>query len=301
MSSDPHTNSFPNAKQALITLIRQNNAKLTLPTNANLSKSQTYFLERMLSINQIEQRPACVCDFTLSRSNFRQKIHELRDYIEKVIDGRPSFYKIKGVELPGDTSKLTLTPMGVNTSQLEQLLLNCKNQPPMLHDIRFKIDSDLHDKLLLKGLTPDPTNSCIIINEGLIPNPDPFIHFKLLVYPKHIQLIVGCSKYPLFHSLGGIFNLVFTLGRYIELLRSFVLDSFSIPQVSQWRCVGYHFNKDGNLQIEGQNFDLDFKDFQNCMIRIYTKQFSKNDKRLRIERTESFNKSIEEMSKEVLE
>jgi len=301
MDSNPNTKTYSNTNQDLLTLIQQTNAKLTLHPNANLTESQIYFLEQMLRVNQIEKRPACFRDSTLTKGNYRQKIHEVRYYIEKVIDGRPSFYKVKGVELPGDQSRITLKPMGVDTTNLQQLLLTCKGQPPMLHDIRFKIDSNLHDKLLHKGLTPDKNNSCIIVSDKLIPNPDPFVNFKLLVYPKHIQLIVGCSRKPLFHSIGGISDLVFNIGRYVELLRLFVNDTFSIPQVSQWRCVGYHFNKDGRFQIDDQNFHYYFEDFQNCMIRIYTKHFSKNDNRLRVEKTEGVNKSIEELSREVLE
>jgi len=306
MDSFPNTNSFSkknistNAKQDLLTLINQTNAKLTLRPNANLSDSQIFFLERMLRINQIEQRPASVGDFTLSKVNFRQKIHELRFYVEKVIDGRPAYYKVKGVELPGDQSKITLKHTGVDTTQLEKLLLNCKDQVPMLHDIRFKMDSDLHEKLLHKGITPNKNNSCIVLHDKLISNPDPSVNFKLLVYPKHIQLIVGCTRKPLFWSTAGISDLVFTIGRYIELLRIFVNDAFSIPQVSRWRCKGYHFNKDGTLQISGQNFEYYFEDFQDCMIRIYTKHFSKGDDRLRVEKTVGVNKSIEEMSVEVL-
>ncbi|MCH8916361.1 MAG: hypothetical protein IIA82_11070 [Thaumarchaeota archaeon] len=306
MDSFPNTNSFSkknistNDKQDLLTLINQTNAKLTLHPNDTLSDSQMLFLDHMLSINQIEQRPVSRLDYSITQNNFRQKILEVKSYIVKEIGGRPPFYKVRGVELPGDQSRITIKPTGVDTSQLERLLLNCKNQPPMLHDIRFMMDSDLHEKLLNKRITPNKNNSCIVLTDELIPNPHPFVNFKLLAYPEHIQLIVGCSRKPLFYSTAGISDLVFTMGRYVELLRSFVDDAFSIPQVSRWRCKGYHFNKDGTLQISGQNFEYYFEDFQGCMIRIYTKHFSKNDTRLRVEKTVGVNKTIEEMTTEAL-
>ena len=296
-------NSFCNAKTELLTLTQQTNGLLTDGTNEynrNFTKSQQHFYDRAESICKIEQRLFCCEDFTLSKSNFRQKILELKPYIEKVVDGRPSFYKIKGVDILGDLHSITLKPTGVNTTQLEQLLLNCKDQPPMLHDIRFKIDSDLHSKLLLKGITPDKNNSCIVINDKLVPSPDSFINYKLLVYPEHIQLIVGCSLKPLFASIAGIFELTFALGRYIELLRLFVNDQFSIIPVSQWRCVGYHFNKDGTFELNDSNFHYYFEDFQNCMVRIYTKHFP-DGTRLRVEKTESCNKPLEQLAREVLE
>jgi len=299
-NSFTNTNKFSNAKTELLTQLQQTNANLTLESNASLTESQVYFLQQMLRVNTIEKRPASLKDFQLSKTNFRQKIHELKYYVDKVIDGRPSFYKVKGVKLPGDQSRITLNPTGVNTTQLEQLLLNCKDQPPMLHDIRFKIYSDLHSKLLQKGLTPNKNNSCIIITDKIVPSPDPFLNFKLLVYPEHIQLIVGCSIKPLFASTNGIFELSFTLGRYIELLRLFVNDHLSITPISQWRCVGYHFNKDGKFELNDSNFHYYFEDFQNCMIRIYTKHFP-DGTRLRVEKTETCNKSLEQLAREVLE
>jgi len=299
-NSFSNTNKFSNAKTELLTQLEQTNANLTLESNVNLTESQVYFLQRMLRVNTIEKRPASLKDFQLSKTNFRQKIHELKYYVDKVIDGRPSFYKVKGVKLPGDQSRITLNHTGVNTTQLEQLLLNCKDQPPMLHDIRFKIYSDLHSKLLLKGITPNKNNSCIIITDKIVPCPDSFVNFKLLVYPEHIQLIVGCSIRPLFASIAGIFELTFALGRYIELLRLFVNDHFSITPTSQWRCVGYHFNKDGKFELNGSNFHYYFEDFQNCMVRIYTKHFP-NGTRLRVEKTETCNKSLEQLARKVLE
>ena len=301
MVSKSTKNTLSNAKQDLLTLIRQTNAKLTLRPNDTISKMQMLFLDHMLSINQIEHRPVSRDDYTLTKNNFRQKILEVKPYVELVIPGRPPFYKVRGVELPGDQSKITIKPTGVDTSQLERLLLNCKDSLPMLHDIRFKMDSNLHEKLLHKGITPDKNNSCIVLTNRLIPNPHPFVNFKLLVYPKHIQLIVGCSRKPLFYSIAGISDLVFTIGRYIELLRIFTNEAFSIPKVSRWRCKGYHFNKDGKLQINGQNFEYYFEDFQDCMIRIYTKHFSKNDNRMRVEKTVGVDKSIEQLTTEVLE
>jgi len=303
LDSQTNTNRFTNANTHLLTLKRETNGLLTDHTNANhihFTKSLQLFYDRAKSICTIEQRLFSCEDFQLSKTNFRHKILELKPYIVKVVDGRPSFYKVKGVKLPGDIHLLTLKPTGLDTSQLEKMLLNCKDQPPMLHDIRFKIDSDLHSKLLLKGITPDKNNSCIVINDKLVPSPDSFVNYKLLVYPEHIQLIVGCSLKPLFASIAGIFELTFALGRYIELLRLFVNDQFSIIPVSQWRCVGYHFNKDGTFELNDSNFHYYFEDFQNCMVRIYTKHFP-DGTRLRVEKTESCNKPLEQLAREVLE
>ncbi len=289
-----------NAKTDFLTLNSETNANLTLSTNANHTKSQKHFLDRATSINKIEQRLFCLFDFNSSKGNFRQKILELKPYIEKVIDGRPSFYKVKGIEMPDDQRSITLKPTGVDTSQLEQLLLNCKNQPPCVHDLRFKIESDLHTKLLEKGLTPNKHNNSITITNDLIPSPDSNLNIKLVVTPKHIQLIVGCSTKPIIWNLGTIHDLGFNLGRYIELLRSFVNDLFSIQPISKWRTVAYHFNKDGTFELQDSNFHLYFEDFTGCLTRIYTKHFPDGKTRLRIEETRTVNQPLEELAKEAL-
>jgi len=299
-----NNNTFSNANTQSITLRPQTNAKLTLCPNANhkhLTKSQKHFHDRAESICKIEQRLFCCEDFNLSKANFRQKILELKPYIDKVVDGRPSFYKIKGIDIPGDLHSITLRPTGVDTTQLEKILLNCKNQPPCIHDIRFKIESDLHEKLLQKGITPNKHNNSILITNDLIPSPDSTLNIKLIVYPKHTQLIVGCSTKPIIYNASSIQDLVFNLGRYMELLRSFVNDLFVIRPVSKWITTGFHLNKDGSFELQDSSFHYYFEDVANCLTRIYSKHFSGGKIKPRLEQTLTMNKPFEELAKEAIE
>jgi len=304
LDSFTDNNTFTNAKTQLLTLRHQTNGLLTDGTNANhkhLTKSQQYFYDRAESICRIEQRLFCCDDFNLSKTNFRHKILELKPYIVKVVDGRPSFYKIKGVDIPGDLHSITLKPTGVDTSQLEKILLNCKNQPPCIHDLRFKIYSNLHEKLLQKGLTPNKHNNSILITNSLIPSPDSTLNIKLLVYPKQVQLIVGCSTKPIIYNPSSIQDLVFNLGRYTELLRSFVNDLFSITPISKWIAVGYHLNRDGSFELQDSNFNYYFEDVANCLTRIYSKHFPDGKIKPRLEQTLTMNKPLEELAKEAIE
>ncbi len=303
-NSFTNTNKFSNAKTELLTLTQQTNGLLTDCTNEynrNFTKSQQHFYDRAESICKIEQRLFCFEDFNLSKANFRQKILELKPYIVKVVSGRPSFYKIKGVNMPGDLHSITLKPTGVDTSQLEKILLNCKNQPPCIHDIRFKIDSDLHSKLLQKGLTPNKHNNSILVTNDLIPTPDPTLNIKLIVYPKQIQLIVGCSTKPIVYNLSSLHDLGFNLGRYTELLRLFVNDLFSIQPYSKWITTGFHFNKDGSFELQDSNFHYYFEDVANCLTRIYSKHFPNGKIKPRLERTLTINKPLEELAREAIE
>ena len=304
MDNHPNKNTLlSNANTQSLTLTLQTNAKLTLRPNANhdhRTKSQKHFLDRAESICKIEQRLFCCEDFTLSKVNFRQKILELKPYIEKIVGGHPSFYKIKGIDIPGDLHSITLKPTGVDTSQLEKILLNCKNQPPCIHDLRFKIESNLHEKLLQKRLTPNKYNNSILITNDLIPSPDSTLNIKLIVYPKHVQLIVGCSTKPIIYNHSSIQNLVFNLGRYMELLRSFVDDLFVIQPVSKWITTAFHLNKDGSFELQGSNFHYYFEDVSNLLTRIYSKYLDGKIK-ARVEQTLTVNKPFGELVKDAFE
>ena len=219
----------------------------------------------------------------------------LSEYIVSVIKGRPTFYKVKGIDFPLESESVTLNPMRL--IKLETILKDCKDQPPMIHDIRFKIESNLHEKLLLKGLTPNINNHSITLNN--IPSPDSSLNFKLLVYPKHVQLIIGCSLNPIIDDTPGIQNLIFNLGQYITTLKLFVDDTFSIQPISKWMVTHSHCNKDGSIELSGQSFHCTFTDYAGVLYRIYTKKFPDGN-RERVEKVDTEKLSLEQMVKEVL-
>ncbi len=165
-----------NANTLLVTLKPKNNASCNAISNTNLSKTNKQFLTDMTNFCKIQQRPFCLGDSNLTSGNFRQKIHLLKDYIVPVIKGRPTFYGIKGMQFPLEPKFVTLNPMGL--SRIQSILEDCRDQPPMIHDIRFKIESDVYEKLLKKGLTPNKNNHSITLNN--IPTLDSALNFKIL-------------------------------------------------------------------------------------------------------------------------
>jgi len=285
-----------NANSSLVTLTSKNNPSCNAICNANLSKSLNQFLKDATNFCRIQQRPFCFKDFNLKPGNFRQKIRLLKDSIVTVIKGRPSFYKVKGIEFPLESKSVTLNPMGL--CKIQSILEDCRDQPPMIHDIRFKIESDVYEKLLKLGLTPNINNHSITLNN--IPTPDSSLNFKILAYPKHIQLIVGCSLKPIIYNSRGIPNLIFNLGQYISNLKLFVNDTFSIQPISNWMVTHTHLNKDGSLELSGQSFHYCFEDYTGALYRIYSKSFPDGSK-ARVEKIETEKISIEEMVKEAIE
>ena len=285
-----------NANSTLVTLKSKSNANGNAVGNANLSKSLNQFLTDATNFCKIKQMPFCFKDFNLTSGNFRQKIRLLKDSIVPVIKGRPTFYKVRGIEIPLESKSVTLNPTGL--CKIQSILEDCRDQPPMIHDIRFKIESNLHEKLVKMGLTPNKNNHSITLNN--IPTPDSSLNFKILSYPKHIQLVVGCSLYPIIYNSAGIPNLIFNLGQYISNLKLFVKDTFSIQPIARWIVTHTHLNKDGSLELSGQSFHYCFEDYTGALYRIYSKSFP-DGTRARVEKIETEKISIEEMAKEVIE
>jgi len=111
---------------------------------------------------------------------------------------------------------------------------------------------------------------------------------------------VGCSTKPIIYNRSSIQDLVFNLGRYIELLRSFVDDLFAIRPVSRWITTAYHLNKDGSFELQDSNFHYYFEDVSNLLTRIYSKHLDGKIK-VRVEQTLIVNKPFEEFAKDALE
>ncbi len=275
-----------NAFTIILTLARKYNETITFPTNTysvKLTDSLVRFIDHALKINLVEKRPWCFEDFNLKPNNFRQKLSVLKNIIEKVVSGHPSFYKINGTDLPGVVHSITLRPMGDTSEQFKEYLNELKDQPPMIHDIRLRIDTqEIYDELSSKGLTPNKNNNSILFS---IPSSfDPAYNLKLLSYPKHTQLIVGCTFRPIIHDVPGILNLIFLLGRVTELLVNFISEPISIPPVSDWIITQYHFNKDGKEEVSGQDFHFTFGSVSGELIRMYSKEFSNGSKIVRSEK-----------------
>ncbi|PIY88224.1 MAG: hypothetical protein COY74_09375 [Nitrosopumilales archaeon CG_4_10_14_0_8_um_filter_34_8] len=235
-------------------------------TRRGLTKREGLFLEDATRINKQEQRPFSFRDFSgLSQGNFRQIILRLHDQIEVVYKSRPCFYKIKGMELPGDNHRITQRVMG---DEVFHLLNKLKDQPPKIHDLKLKFFSDLHNLLIIHGCSIDPSNKSIKIN---VPSFDNNVIVKFLVYPKIVQVDIGCTFKPFVYDIPGVIDLTFVLGRawgYIDTITNY---EAKFPPVGEWIVTHYHFGKDGTEQYSGQMFHYSWDDVSSGLVRFYSK------------------------------
>jgi len=235
-------------------------------TNGVLGK----FMAKAKGINTKKKEPFCVLDYPeLSKDYFRQIIHRLGDSVVKVGRSKPSFYKVKGVKLPGENKVVTLEPTGVDSERIQSMLRSVSEQPPCIHDIKIKIDCAIP----IPHVTKDKNNSSIVVNYDT--NPD--IDTKVLIYPLSAQVDLGCSYKPLIYNVDTIWNLHEHLSKLSSHLTT--LSGKLLPAVNDWTFTHYHFNKDGSEEVNGKNFHWKVGDVNTGLITFYSK-LMENGKRI---------------------
>ena len=284
-----------------------NNQKVTLTQNSHTkavthdhtySKSLKQFTDRAYDFNVKEGKAWCYLDYpNLTQANFRRIVCKLGDNVIRVGNGRPKFYKLKGIKLPGDSRKITLEPMRVQEEDFVKLLATLKDQPAKIHDIKIRIDnSELHEMLLQKGYSKDTHNHSIKVNFDTIDNN---VVTKILIYPKTIQVDIGCTYRPLIYDIKTIWYLHEHLSKISYHLTG--LSGVILPTVDNWIITHYHFNKDGSEAYNGQNFHYTVENVNTGFIRFYSKLMKDGEPIARLEEARSPQISLKGEMKRVIE
>lgn len=297
-NSFTYSNTFNNdhTNNHKITLTPNNHAK-PITLDHTYGKGTQQFVDRAYYLNTVKKIAFCYHDYPLlSPVNFRRITHELGDNIERVGKGRPQLYKLKGIQLPGDTRKITLKPMRVEEEEFVKLLESLKDQPPKIHDIKIRIDnSELHEALLLKGYSIDTHNHSIKDNFETIDNN---ITTKILIYPKTIQVDLGCTYRPLIYDIKTVWYLHEHLSKVSYHLAG--LSDVVLPPVNEWIFTHYHFGKDGTEEYNGQNFNYTIEDVNTGFIRFYSKLMKDGKRYPRLEQTQTPHTTFEEEMKRAM-
>lgn len=278
-----------------VTLDQDVHDKITLDVH-DLPKGQKQFMKQALNIVLKEQRPFSKEDFPrLSSANYRKFIQKLRRYLKPVCNTKPKLWTINGVELPGDSHRVTLQDTGVHQKFLN-ILESLRLQHPTIHDIKIKFKSDLHEHLIKQGASSILSNDSIKVG---FTSSDNNIHVKILVYPETTQIDVGCTYKPIVYDFKGVFYLHEILSKISHHL-SGVANYSTIPPVHAWIITHYHFAKDGP-EINGQTFHLTFEEVAGGLIRFYSKKMPDGTIIPRAEQIMTVQQSIGQKLQEVLE
>jgi len=209
----------------------------------NPTKSEKTFLHSCYKINTIGKEYVTRLDFpTFSQESFRNYACRLSFCLKKVVNSRPPLYLLDGISIGNVTIKDT--QLGKIKQDFENELLRLKTQPPFIHDIKLKTQTDgLYTNLLNTNHIPNKSNNGISIPNLPLNSK---IESNVTVYPTGTLLVhLACTYHPIQYSNQGWLE-VASLASKIELfLASIGKNEFTCKPVPDWYVTYYHFNKDG--------------------------------------------------------
>ena len=258
----------------------------------DLPRGLKQFYDKMYHINEMEKRSFSYVDFPqIKKDYFRQIIYKLGKMIQVEVKGKPSFYKISGIKLPRDSHDVTFEPTG-GAQMIEDLLKTLAEQPPTMHDIKLKFESDIHSELLKNNPTINPKNHSIKIGYT---HTDNNIKINIMVYPKTTVIDIECTYKPIVYDDSGIFSLVCLLANIRAHLIYLTNFTVTIPEVHHWICTHYHFGKDSSGSFTGQAFHCTFQALGVGFVRYYSKLMPDGTTIERLETIKTPNKPIIEI------
>ena len=272
-------------------MAEKRNTPVTPTRNIRGVGGNQWFLEKARKICE-EGEDFDFTDFReISRGNFRQLIYRNKDKIVRTNRSTFCSYKLKGYKTRGRGEDVTLGGMGVG-SNMEEILRSLRGQPAMVHDLKIKLESDLHSYLKSQRFHVFPSNKRISLGSYPLGH---YIHANISVYPKTVHIDVGCSRNAIIYDTSGALNFLTMLGRLYQILfKSAQSEYVVIPEPLEWMITNYHFNRDGKNEYSGELFHRTVGDFTGGFVRWYTKKFPDGKTRIRQEKIMSVNRTVEE-------
>lgn len=166
-----------------------------------------------------------------------------------------------------------LVKHGVEGTGLDllQLIQDAKKSVRAIHDIKIDFNSNLHDSLRTKGYQVHNTNKLILV--PIVTN-DPNLTIKASVYPKSVQLDIGCSSSPISYNMAGASKLADILDFVHNYLCSISGHKAEIPRIGTWMITHYHHNKDSKNTYDGERFHITCEEALGSFTRIYDKEIN---------------------------
>lgn len=229
--------------------------------------------------------------------------------IELEYRSRTAFYTI-----PGHRFGKRMTPdhAGVYNSKMDsfaRFIYNLPTGTPAVHDIRigFQVQgiwvklSSVHPELRINQRSEDKRIQPWKMDGLLV---------RTTVHKSDtVSVIVACSLTPVTINFNGLIELSNTLTRVHERLNVVVNDvdychadqsrsndyrlkspdsiqHLKIPDPKYWVVKMWHFGVDSLNEYLGGKIDLEWKDVQHALIRVYTKKMKDKKTRIRFERQE---------------
>jgi hypothetical protein len=168
-----------------------------------------------------------------------------------------------------------------------------------VHDLKFKIVAELHKHLLERGYNEEKSNRGIRVE---IATAEKGLTIKVIVYPKMVQVDIGCTFNPISWDADGALRLTLILVKTHETLLAASGHKADIPPIAEWVITHRHHGMDGKTEYSGQAFNITFEGLKGEMVRAYVKIMPDGRRVPRIEKImtskNTFQKEIESLLSE---
>ena len=208
------------------------------------TKKNRAFLRHCYDFVKREKRAFTSIDFKelgYSAPLFRQRVCQCTNYIQIEHKGKPTWYKLKGINLPYYHKPVTHEPTGVGPNLLHQYIEGLHGHALKIHDIAVRFhDPNLHRMLVEGGREPHPANNSIQLK---IPISELDVPVKVIVYPKTAQIHIANSRNPIIYDYNGLLQLGVILGKVSQHI-SLVSENLTLSDVKSWVIYHYHLHID---------------------------------------------------------
>ena len=186
-------------------------------------------------------------------------------------------------------NKVLSYPTRVNHNLFEIIEL-IGNQQAQIHDIKLKFGSEVHGRLKEIGHNIHPHNKGIGLT--YIPRDDKRFTIKAQIYPKTVQVDVACTNNPISYDVPSLLYLKKLLTEFSMYL--FDISGMQTPPAGDWIITHYHLNKDGEIEINGDRFNITINNLTGGLIRFYSKVMPDGTCHGRIEQIKTPNITLTE-------
>ena len=133
------------------------------------------------------------------------------------------------------------------------------------------------------------------------------LDFKVTVHRTDtVSVVIGCSFSPVALDIAGVIRLSNALTLILDRLQRLVDDSGNsspltiIPNHMTWTVTMWHFGADSSILYKGKSFHVSWKIAENALVAFYSKVWKDGKCKVRGERQEHPQKSLEEAFDEKL-
>jgi len=190
----------------------------------------------------------------------------------------------------GQTIKIPSRGTGVD---LIKHIVAAANEMPTMHDIKIQIENtDLHQHLEKQGFPQHNKNKGIKLQMS---SSDTNSTVRIQVYPKTIQIDIGCTDDPVPLLPAGAVRLAKLLDQIHRFLCKESLHQAEIPEIGKWLLTHQHRAHDGNISYDAEKFHILCESALGKVTRAYSKESKNGTSFVRVEEIRTERICVDEL------